>query len=232
MTVAQFRAYLKDSGDHLEWPFGLDNPANHPMRYLTWHEATRYCAWLTATLRTWPQTPLPLAEKLAAGWQIMLPSEAEWERAARGSNGRIYPWEGNVPDSNRANYDATGIGTTSAVGCFPAGATPEGVEELSGNVWEWTRSLYMEYPYPSDEQARGARERLQAEDNDIFVLTWLATMAAAIRTCVRPPVSTFARGATSSSTTVFVSWWVWPLAVDPLFSCFSLISEWISVQGS
>ena len=189
VTVAQFRAYLEATGKQPRWSRGLDDPANHPMRYITWHEATRYCAWLTETLHTWAETPAPLAAKLQQGWQIMLPSEAEWERAARGltvpeqgpsgregtvkpraATGRLYPWEGNVVDVNRANYNATGIGTTSAVGCFPAGGTPEGVEELSGNVWEWTRSRYLDYPYPSDAQGRSEREKFQAEDEDLFVI--------------------------------------------------------------
>jgi formylglycine-generating enzyme required for sulfatase activity len=162
--VAQFRALVGDSGNLPEDTASLSRLPNHPVASITWDEALKYCAWLTERLRAWTGTPEPLATLLRQdGWRITLPSEAEWEKAARGADGRIYAW-GNEPDPNRANYDATAINATSAVGCFPGGASPSGVEELSGNVWEWTRSLYGKYPYPTSEKARAQREDLHVSD--------------------------------------------------------------------
>jgi formylglycine-generating enzyme required for sulfatase activity len=166
VTVPQFRAFVERGGIQPVNLESLQGLANHPVVSVTWYELLRYCAWLTERLRAWLGTPEPLATLLRKdGWQVSLPSEAQWEKAARSTDGRIYPW-GNDPDPNRANYAFTRIGAKSAVGCFPSGASPYGVEDLSGNVWEWTRSLWADYPYPAGQSERAAREDLKA-DRDI-----------------------------------------------------------------
>jgi formylglycine-generating enzyme required for sulfatase activity len=142
VTVAQFRAFVEESGYEPKDPDSLRGVSNHPVAYVTWHDALAYCEWLTGKLRAWDKTPEPLATLLREeGWRITLPSEAEWEKAARGTDGRIFPW-GEEADPERANYKDTSIGSTSAVGCFPGGASPYEVEDLSGNVWEWCRTKW------------------------------------------------------------------------------------------
>ncbi|MBI3800665.1 MAG: SUMF1/EgtB/PvdO family nonheme iron enzyme, partial [Deltaproteobacteria bacterium] len=155
VTVAQFRAFIEESGHRPEDENCLYGLPNHPVVYVTWYEARKFCDWITERLREWEETPEPLATLLRQeGWQVTLPSEAEWEKAACGENGWVYPW-GNEFDPDKANTDETGIGGTSAVGCFPAGASqPYGLMDLSGNVLEWTRSVYADYPYPNDLNER------------------------------------------------------------------------------
>lgn len=175
VTVAQFRAFVHDSGYEPRDSDCLKGLDNHPVVDVTWYDATAYCDWLTERLRAWENTPEPVATLLRQGkgggspWRATLPSEAQWEKAARGSDGRVYPW-GDGADPNRANFDDTGIGVTSAVGIFPAGASPCGCMDMAGNVWEWTRSLWgkkfeepnFKYPYdPKD-----GREDLNA-GNDV-----------------------------------------------------------------
>jgi formylglycine-generating enzyme required for sulfatase activity len=87
-----------------------------------------FCHWLTEQLRE--------IGELDAEAEVELPNELQWEKAARGTDGRTYPW-GDEADPERANYGDTGIGTTSAAGCFPGGASPYGAEDLSGNVLEY-----------------------------------------------------------------------------------------------
>ncbi|RLC75407.1 MAG: hypothetical protein DRJ03_20915 [Chloroflexi bacterium] len=173
VTVAQFRAFVEASGHKPKDEDSLKGVGTHPVVNVTWHEALKYCQWLTEALRAWEDTPEPLASLLRGeGWVITLPSEAEWEKAAswaeeqrsggaeRRGQKRRYPW-GNDPDPERANYSDTGIGTTSAEGCFPGGASPYGLLDMAGNVWEWTRSHWKGYPYdPAD-----GREDLRAGDD-------------------------------------------------------------------
>ena len=156
----------------------LHGVPNHPVQYVSWHEALGYCEWLTGKLREWEETPEPLAGLLRSGgesgrtWLVTLPSEAEWEKAARGQEGRIYPW-GNEFDRERGNF-AMNVGRTSAVGCFPAGAGPYGSQDMSGNVDEWTRSLWgkgfsePDYKYPYDPT--DGRENLEAPGDVLRVV--------------------------------------------------------------
>ncbi|MBI2907237.1 MAG: SUMF1/EgtB/PvdO family nonheme iron enzyme [Chloroflexi bacterium] len=171
VTVAQFRAFVERSAYALKDSDSLQGLANHPVTNVTFYEAIAYCDWLTERLKDWKGTPEPLAGLLRQGnWRITLPSEAEWEKTARGENDlRVFPW-GDAPDPLKANYWETGIRSTSPVGAFPGGASPYGCLDMSGNVWEWTRSLYDEYPYPLEGDDRRRREDLEAPDTEPRVL--------------------------------------------------------------
>jgi len=170
VTVAQFRAFVEQSGHKAENEESLKGPLNQPVVWITWYEALKYCEWLTKQLRDWKGTPEPLASLLREnGWQVALPSEAEWEKAARGTEGLIYPWGDEFSDDH-ANTSEMRIGRPSAVGSFPQGRSPYGCEDMAGNVWEWMRSLYGAYPYPHDQKGRVARENLDAPDRKARVL--------------------------------------------------------------
>ena len=147
------------------------NLPNHPVVGVTWYEALAFGRWVeeplqveSSKLPVWQAGQVVEVDFGPGALTVRLPSEAEWEKAAawvppsvspgggeaEGGRKRRYPW-GDKADPERANYDQTGIGTTSAVGAFPDGVSAYGVEEMSGNVWEWTRSRYKEYPYQADD---------------------------------------------------------------------------------
>lgn len=124
VTNQQFRDFLKKSGyrrkprliDSSIWGADLQ-----PVVAVNWDDAQAYAKWCGKRL----------------------PSEQEWEKAARGTNGFLYPW-GNLPDSTRCNCFESGLECTSEVGSYPHGASPYGVEDMSGNVWEMTSDKFDE----------------------------------------------------------------------------------------
>ncbi|MGH8574970.1 MAG: formylglycine-generating enzyme family protein, partial [Gammaproteobacteria bacterium] len=120
------------------------NPAQ-PVVGVTWYEAVAYTRWLDRKLRE-AEVTMAGGLKLADGYEVRLPTEAQWEKAARMRRGWSYPW-GEHWDQNRANTAEGHVLRPSPVGVYPLGATPEGVHELGGNVCEWTQSLYADYPY-------------------------------------------------------------------------------------
>jgi formylglycine-generating enzyme required for sulfatase activity len=110
--------------------YGDGQYADYPVVNVDWNQTQAYCTWAGRGL----------------------PSEAEWEKAARGTDGRIYPWGNQSPDSSLANYYGT-IGDTTAVGSYPSGASPYGALDMAGNVQEWVSDWYND-TYYSQSPAR------------------------------------------------------------------------------
>lgn len=122
----------------------LPTYANHPVEYVSWYEALAFTRWLNEQFQKLGKFHVFNEKSLVTfqkDWQVGLPNEAEWEKAARGSDGRAYPW-GEEFHLNFANTVDTGIKSTSSVGCFPQGVSLYGLQDVSGNVWEWMRNNY------------------------------------------------------------------------------------------
>jgi formylglycine-generating enzyme required for sulfatase activity len=158
VTNAQFRPFVEGDGytnpdywsdDGWAWredrnrtqPYYWDsdgwNGDEQPVVGISWYEAMAYTRWLSA------QT----------GEDYRLPTEAEWEKAACGTDDHLYPWGNEPPNEERANFGTpfSDGGRTVPVGSYPAGASPYGALDMAGNVLEWTRSVYQDYPYdPND----------------------------------------------------------------------------------
>ncbi len=156
VTNRQYLDFVQATGHHppVYWADGAfpDGQADHPVVSVSWYDALAYCRWL-ASVTNRPYT---------------LPSEAEWEKAARGTDGRIYPW-GNLWDGKRCNTYENRRNATTPVTAYPLGASPYGVLDMLGNVWEWTRSLWgdgelePQYKYPYDPT--DGRENMEAGVN-------------------------------------------------------------------
>jgi len=140
VTNAQYTAFVHATGHELpeHWEGGklLPGKEDHPVVNVSWYDAVAYCNWLSQV----------------TGKVYCLPSEAEWEKAARGTDGRIYPWGDELPDERRCNFGNI-VGRTTAVGRYsPQGDSPYGCADMAGNVWEWTRSRIRESRHVGGER--------------------------------------------------------------------------------
>lgn len=142
VTVAQFRAFVEETGFRAD-ARALGGKLDHPVAFVSWPDALAYCRWLETRLRESPGTPPQLSRLLRDGWRVTLPTEAQWEKAARGPDGRIFPW-GNASRRDRANFRGTSV---TPVGSFPCPECSYGLSDMSGNVWELTRSPFRPYPF-------------------------------------------------------------------------------------
>ncbi|MFC1573004.1 formylglycine-generating enzyme family protein [Candidatus Eisenbacteria bacterium] len=135
--------YLRESPSSFAqdaYPSGY-NPADHPVKEVTWYGSVRYCDWLSL------QAGLPRAYEHSGDWSCnggdpygaqgyRLPTDAEWEYAAQWDDERVYPWGDEAPDCSRANFSSC-VGWTSPVGSYPEAPEALGLSDMAGNVWEW-----------------------------------------------------------------------------------------------
>jgi formylglycine-generating enzyme required for sulfatase activity len=132
VTNRQYLAFLQNTGYRppAHWQNGaiLQTKENHPVVNISWADASEFCNWVNRVI----------------GMKVRLPSEAEWEKAARGVDGRLYPWGNQAPDDSLANFNAT---DTQTVGERPAGMSPYGALDMLGNVWEWVNDFYNKTYY-------------------------------------------------------------------------------------
>src|SRR5579875_749568 len=133
VTVAEYACYVRATGQQPNGWQSQVKELDHPVINVSWNDAQTYVRWL--------------AQVTGQAW--LLPTEAEWEKAARGTDGRIYPW-GDIWETLANTWDS-GPHRTTPVGAYPGGASPYGAKDMAGAVWEWCSSLYQSYPHLGNE---------------------------------------------------------------------------------
>ena len=148
VTNGQYAAFVNETGQSApsDWERGAfpKEKEHHPVVRVSWEDAVEFCGWASKT----------------SGKTIRLPSEAEWEKAARGTDERIYPWGNQKPESSLCNFNIE-IGDTTAVGRYSQkGDSPYGCADMAGNVWEWVNDWYDAKYYENSPQKnpRGASD--------------------------------------------------------------------------
>ncbi len=138
VTNGQYALFFKATGRKFNF---YNEKHSHPVTHIGWNDVQGYIRWLNEVY----------GHQLPPSYCFRLPSETEWEKAARGNDGRVYPW-GNEFSKNRCNTREGKIkDTTSVLKYSILGESPYGVANMAGNTWEWTRSIYKKYPYVLDE---------------------------------------------------------------------------------
>lgn len=143
VTNVDYAVFVAETGkeppEHWEAGRIPEGKGEHPVVQVSWTDAVAFCEWLSRRVSGEGDD-----EHL-----VRLPTEAEWEYAARGEPGRRYPWGDEAPSDRRANFRSE-VGDTTPIGSYPEGATPDGIYDLAGNVWEWCGDWFGDYP-PEDE---------------------------------------------------------------------------------
>jgi formylglycine-generating enzyme required for sulfatase activity len=153
VTNRQYEIFLREQRRIEEpemWRDRRYNQAEQPVVGVSWLEAREFCRWLSEV----------------SGKKMELPTEAQWERAARGDDERKYPWGGEAPDGTRAHYGKDWEGASLPVGSLPAGKGPYGHLDLAGNAWEWCRDAWDADAYKKRGELTVNPEESGAEDGD------------------------------------------------------------------